>query len=112
MFNQFVKLFFKVNWKLKSLYLAFLMIFISAAFAFHLLEDMPFWDALYLTFITGLTVGYGDLSPITGFGRVIAIFIALCGLVLTGVMVATAVQVVKILFEDQVPSLKNDTDLR
>ena len=101
MFKLFVKYFLKVSWMLKSLYLAFLALFIAAAFAFTLLEDMPFWDSLYLTFITGLTVGYGDLSPQTGLGRIIAIFIAFCGLLLTGVMVATAVQVVKILYEDQ-----------
>ncbi len=101
MFRLFIKYFLKVSWMLKSLYFAFLALFIAAAFAFSMLEDMPFWDALYLTFITGLTVGYGDLSPQTGIGRIIAIFIAFCGLLLTGVMVATAVQVVKILYEKQ-----------
>lgn len=100
MFKQFVKIFLKVTLALKSIYLSFIAIFLLAALAFSVFENMPYDDALYLTFITGLTVGYGDLSPQTGIGRVIAIFIAINGMLLTGVMVATAVQVIKVLFED------------
>ena len=50
----------------------------------------PF-DALYWSFITATTVGYGDFRPTKRSSRIIAIVIALVGLVLTGILVAIAV---------------------
>ncbi|MGC9286490.1 MAG: ion channel [Hydrogenobaculum sp.] len=37
------------------------------------------FDAFYLAMITATTVGYGDITPITTVGRIIAILIALIG---------------------------------
>lgn len=48
-------------------------------------------DGLYWSFITATTVGYGDLRPTKRSSRIIAIVIALVGLVLTGILVAVAV---------------------
>ena len=53
-------------------------------------EDMRFGDALYLTLITGLTVGYGDITPVTVLGRVVSILIGLTGLIFFGLVVAIA----------------------
>lgn len=50
----------------------------------------PF-DGLYWSFITATTVGYGDLRPTKKSSRIIAIVIALVGLVLAGILVAVAV---------------------
>ncbi len=106
MFKLFVKYFLRVSWQLRSLYFSFITLFLLTALGFTIFENMPYADAVYLTFITGLTVGYGDLSPQTGIGRVLAVFVAFNGLLLTGVMVATAVQVVKILFEEKAHKLE------
>ena len=37
---------------------------------FTQIEDMSVLNAVYLTFITGTTVGYGDLGPSTDLGRI------------------------------------------
>ena len=66
-------------------------------------------DAMYLSIITLTTVGYGDVSPITVFGKGIAAITAIFGVVvvalLTGI-VANAfnkqMERRKIIFEDQV----------
>ena len=50
----------------------------------------PF-DSFYWAFITATTVGYGDLRPAKRSARVIAIMIALAGLILSGILVAVAV---------------------
>jgi hypothetical protein len=42
---------------------------------FMLIEDMPAFDAAYLTIITGTTVGYGDLSASTDSGRLATAFL-------------------------------------
>ena len=46
-----------------------------------------FPDAIYLTWITLTTVGYGDLYPVTWWGRGIACFDAACGIILFGLVV-------------------------
>jgi voltage-gated potassium channel len=38
-----------------------------------------YWDGVWLAFITGATVGYGDLYPRTGAGRAVAVIVVLAG---------------------------------
>ena len=47
------------------------------------LEGWSFGDAVYFTFVTGLTIAYGDLVPRQAFARALAIGIGVCGLFLT-----------------------------
>jgi hypothetical protein len=56
------------------------------------LEHWPLVDGLYFTFVTGLTIGYGDLVPHRGLSRFLAIVIGLSGTMLTGIVAAIAVQ--------------------
>ncbi len=44
-------------------------------------------EAMYLTWITLMTVGYGDLTPVTPCGRLIACVDAAFGIVLFGLVV-------------------------
>lgn len=55
------------------------------------LERWSLGDGLYFTFITGLTIGYGDLVPHHVLSRLLAIVIGLSGTVLTGLIAAIAV---------------------
>ena len=54
-------------------------------------ENMPFADALYFTFVTGLTIGYGDIAPVTFAGRIVAVMTGMLGILITGLIVAIAV---------------------
>jgi len=49
-------------------------------------------DALYWSFITATTVGYGDLRPGDRGSKIVALVIVFLGLILTGIMIAAAVQ--------------------
>ena len=49
-------------------------------------------DALYFTFVTGLTIGYGDLIPRHFASRCLAIIIGFSGIVLTGLLAAVSVK--------------------
>jgi voltage-gated potassium channel len=51
-------------------------------------------DSLYWAFVTATTVGYGDFRPIRRRSRLIAIFIAVLGLLTTGIIVALGVNAV------------------
>ena len=56
------------------------------------LEDWGVGDSLYFTFVTGLTIGYGDLTPHRALSRVLAVVIGFAGIVLTGLIAAVIVR--------------------
>ena len=53
-------------------------------------EGMAFGEALYLTAITALTIGYGDITPTTAGGRIVAVVIGFVGVIWVGINVAIA----------------------
>lgn len=55
-------------------------------------EGWPVQDSIYFAFVSGLTIGYGDLAPKFLLTRVLAILIGMCGILLTAVMAAIAVR--------------------
>ena len=60
-----------------------------AAVAMTYFEKMSFPDALWWSFVTATTVGYGDLSPASGIGRIIACLLMLVGIGLIGSLTST-----------------------
>src|SRR6478736_6173109 len=54
-------------------------------------EGWSVGDAMYFTFITGLTIGYGDIVPRQALTRALAIGVGLSGLFLTGLIAGIAV---------------------
>jgi hypothetical protein len=58
-------------------------------------EGWSLGDAVYFTFVTGLTIGYGDLVPRQALGRTLAIGVGISGLFLTGVIAAIAVHAMR-----------------
>jgi hypothetical protein len=54
-------------------------------------EGWSVGDAMYFTFVTGLTIGYGDIVPRQALSRALAIAIGVTGLFVTGVIAAMAV---------------------
>jgi hypothetical protein len=58
-------------------------------------EGWSLGDAVYFTFITGLTIGYGDLVPQQTLTRILAIGIGFCGLFLTGLVAAIVVHAMR-----------------
>jgi hypothetical protein len=49
-------------------------------------------EALYFTFVTGLTIGYGDFTPKHLLARLLAVLIGFAGIILTGLVAAVAVK--------------------
>ncbi len=72
----------------------------AAAIAYF--EKISFADALYFTFVTGLTIGYGDISPATLAGRIVAIMTGILGILITGLVVAIAVYALRKTMEHSV----------
>jgi hypothetical protein len=77
-----------LTWPVLSIILAFQ---VALGLLIGLLEGWSFGDAIYFTFITGLTIGYGDIVPRLALARALAIVIGISGLFLTGVIAGIAV---------------------
>jgi hypothetical protein len=56
------------------------------------IEGWSFHASIYFAFVSGLTIGYGDLAPSTFVTRTLAILIGVCGVLLTALMAAVAVK--------------------
>jgi voltage-gated potassium channel len=94
MFIRFCYHFFIIIGHLQAVFLSLVgLIVISAAVIAHV-EKLPFGEAIYFSFITGLTIGYGDIVVKTPLGRMIAVLLGLIGIVFTGLMVAAALRAV------------------
>ena len=52
----------------------------SGMVLFHFIEDLGWLDALYFSFITLATIGYGDIAPTTELGKIVTILYAIAGL--------------------------------
>ncbi len=57
-----------------------------------LVEGWPLTDGVYFAFVSGLTIGYGDLVPKAPLARVLAVSIGLTGILLAGLVAAVGVQ--------------------
>ncbi len=57
----------------------FILVMLVGSFGFMLVENLSLIDAAYFTMVTIATVGYGDISPSTTFGKGLAIFLIFAG---------------------------------
>jgi uncharacterized membrane protein len=93
--SSFTYHFFHAIWHVRGVILVLIALIVAGAAALTLVEKMPFADTLYFAFVTGLTIGYGDIVMQTPVGRLVAILIGLVGILFTGLMVAVAVHAVR-----------------
>ena len=91
-----------------------LLIFIFIVFILgQIVGRIEFWnrfDAFYWSFITAFTVGYGDIRPVEKDSKIISMFIALIGIIFTGILVAITIVAITKSFEANIqykPVLKS-----
>ncbi|TDY20030.1 ion channel [Paraburkholderia sp. BL6665CI2N2] len=81
----------RVVWPVMS---AVLVLFVGLGIVVGLREGWSVQESIYFSFVTGLTIGYGDLAPKTLLGRALAILIGMCGIILTALVAAVAVKAI------------------
>ena len=62
---------------------------IFGGIAIHFAEGMNITDGLWWSFVTATTVGYGDISPATIPGRIVATILMIVGIGLIGSLTST-----------------------
>jgi voltage-gated potassium channel len=79
--------------RLKFFLGSLVLLILAWSLAFMVVERHSFTDALYYTFVTVTTVGYGDIHPESTAGKMMAILIILTGTGMFGGMVASLTEV-------------------
>ena len=79
----------RVVWPILS---ALLGLIIALGVVVGLIESWSVQESIYFAFVSGLTIGYGDLAPKSLLARVLAIAIGICGILLTALVAAVAVK--------------------
>lgn len=57
-----------------------------------------FFDALYAIIISGTTIGFGDITPITYFGKILAVLSSFIGVLIFGLITASCCQAIQSTF--------------
>lgn len=68
-----------IRTRLKIYFFTLLGVMTVGVFGFSLLEKKSLIDSLYFTVVTIATVGYGDIHPVTPFGKLFVILMIIAG---------------------------------
>jgi len=79
----------RVVWPILSVLLGLML---ALGIVVGLREGWSLQDSIYFAFVSGLTIGYGDLAPKTLLARTLAILIGVCGVLFTAMLAAIAVK--------------------
>src|SRR3954462_14740608 len=79
----------RVVWPVLSILLAAIVVL---GLVVGFLEGWAVSESIYFAFVSGLTIGYGDLAPKTLLTRTLAILIGICGVLMTALVAAVAVK--------------------
>lgn len=74
---------------------------ILGALVISIVEGISVADSIYFAFITGFTIGYGDITPNTVIGKAISLIIGITGIIFTGIVIAISVRALSKAFEHE-----------
>ena len=97
----------QIAWRGRSILLILLGIIVAGGLLISLFDGKSLADGQYLAFITAMTIGYGDLSPVTWPARVVALLIGFNGLLLTGVIVAFTLKALELTFRQDLEEIED-----
>lgn len=72
---------------------------VFGTFSYHIIEDMPFFDSFYMTLITISTVGFGEVKPLSVYGRMATVVIIIIG---TATLAYTVGNVIRMFVEGEI----------
>lgn len=99
------KRFFNTNGFKYVVFVTVLLILLGGI-SIHFAEGMSYADGIWWAFVTATTVGYGDISPTTLYGRMIAMILMLVGIGLIGTVTST---LTSYFLNQKTKSIKNET---
>ena len=106
---EFLQMFFLALWYVAPLIGLLVAVIVILGRLTGIREGWSRADSLYYAFITATTVGYGDFCPRKRLSKVSAVAISFVEIVLTGIIVAIALQAALHAFRDS-PDFKHMID--
>ena len=91
MISNFIHAHWQLMAELAGLFLILGVFIVLAGTLIARFDKISIADGIYFACITCLTVGFGDIVPKTGATKVIAVILAILGLIVFGIVVAVAV---------------------
>jgi Ion channel len=88
----------RIVWPVLS---ALLVIIVALGVIIGLMEGWSLQESIYFAFVSGLTIGYGDLAPKTLLTRTLAILIGICGVLVTALVAGVAVKALTMVRGDE-----------
>ena len=79
----------RVVWPILS---ALLVAIVGLGVIVGMREGWSLQESIYFAFVSGLTIGYGDLAPKELLSRVLSVFIGVFGILVTALLAAIAVK--------------------
>jgi hypothetical protein len=92
-FYKAIWLYFHVVWPIISMLLVMIVLF---GLIISYLEGWGPFDGIYFGFVTGLTIGYGELVPKLAISRVLAILLGFNGILMTAIFAAVCIRGIEI----------------
>lgn len=100
-FIRFMRQVFRILYFIRGVVLSLILLLLVCVVVIAAAEGLPLDQAVYFVLITALTIGYGDITPVTTIGRVASIAAGLLGMLTTGILVAVAVRALALAFQEQ-----------
>lgn len=91
-FILFLKFFLLYFWFCRAVIIALIGIICVNALLFAYVEDKAIFTSMYFILITALTIGYGDITPITACGKMLSIGTGFIGVIMMGLIIAISNQ--------------------
>jgi hypothetical protein len=91
-FFHYVFRIIKFIWPIFS---SLLMLIMALGLVIGMREGWTIGDSLYFSFITGFTIGYGDITPHYPLTKILAVILAAVGFLFTGILVGIAVEALR-----------------
>ena len=88
--GEFVSVFARFALHIREVIVSLLLLIVLGGVTIAQIEGIELGDAIYFAFVTGLSIGYGDISPETPVGKVVSVAIGLIGMLFVGLTVAIA----------------------
>ena len=105
-FFDFVSHFLRYALFIRHVMIGLLVLLALGGVMISIIEGIPLDRALYFSFITGLSIGYGDIVPKTGWGCVVSVMIGMVGMIFIGMSVAVATRALADTIKVQQPAHK------
>ena len=89
-FLRFIHQLWLILYFLRGVILTLLVLLLTCAAVVAIAEEMPVGMSLYFMLVTALTIGYGDIIPVTFWGRLASLAGGIAGVLSMGIVIAVA----------------------